>query len=295
MKNALENDSLILMEAAVVERLRRGSGLALHPTLVNAPFIYDETGRAALRSIYQEYIELAQAADVPFWMCTPTWRANRERTEAASAPSSLNGDAVSFMQEVRGNNSPVKIGGMIGCKNDCYLPEEALSALEAEQFHAWQINQLAEAGADFLIAQTIPSVEEAIGIAKAMQATGLPYLICFVISNDGLVLDGSTLLDAVQRVDAATNKSALGFMINCAYPTFLCADQQPKKLFERLIGFLANASSLSHAELENAEQIEADPVENWGDEMLRLHTQFGLRVLGGCCGTTREHLSYLVT
>ena len=60
------------MEAAIVEQLRRASGVALHPTLINAPLIYDQVGRVALAKIYQSYIDIALQAKMPFLMCTPT-------------------------------------------------------------------------------------------------------------------------------------------------------------------------------------------------------------------------------
>ena len=73
MKELLKTNRLILMECAVVERLRRAGVVPLHPSLVNAPLIYDEAGRTALREIYQEYIDIARTADVPLLLCTPTW------------------------------------------------------------------------------------------------------------------------------------------------------------------------------------------------------------------------------
>lgn len=87
----------------------------------------------------------------------------------------------------------VKIGGFISCRNDCYKPDEGLSASEAEKFHSWQIDQLAQAGVDFLIAGTLPNVDEAMGIARAMEKTGVPYIISFVINRRGSVLDGTSL------------------------------------------------------------------------------------------------------
>lgn len=67
----------------MVECLRRDASVALHPTLVNAPLVNDPAGRAALRPMVEEHIAIAEEAGVPFWMCTPTWRATRERIEAA--------------------------------------------------------------------------------------------------------------------------------------------------------------------------------------------------------------------
>lgn len=286
------------MEAAIVEQLRRSGNVTLHQTLLNAPLIYDKAGIVELRNSYQGYIDIALEAEIPFLMCTPTWRANQARIVESRTDRSMNADAVRFMQELRtaqrSGSGMIKIGGMIGCKNDCYKPNEGLSAAEAQQFHSWQIDQLAGAGVDFLIAETLPNVEEAKGIAKAMEVTGLPYIISFVISRDGRVLDGTGLNEAVDSIDSETNQKPLGYMVNCAYPTFLCAAKQPADLFKRLIGYQANASSLDHRDLDGADRLEAESVSDWGDEMVKLNRSYGVKILGGCCGTGSEHLRYLV-
>jgi homocysteine S-methyltransferase len=299
MQELFNNDSLILMEAAIVERLRRSADIKLHPTLVNAPLIYEKAGRAAMARIYQQYIDVALAAGNPFLMCAPTWRANHERVKAAKINPSINIDALSFLQELRDaqktGRENIKIGGMIGCKNDCYKPEEGLSAKEAEQFHAWQAGQLKQGGADFIIAETLPYIEEAIGIARALESTGLPYFISFVISRDGRMLDGTDLDTAIKTIDTQTQRNPLGYMINCAYPSFLCAADQPPAVYDRLLGYLANASSLDHCDLDGADELKTESVTDWGDLMLDLNRTHGVKILGGCCGTGEEHLKYLVS
>jgi homocysteine S-methyltransferase len=288
----------VLMEAAIVERLRRSPDIELHPLLVNAPLVYDRAGRAALRSLYQGYIDIAIAAKIPFMMCAPTWRANQARVTEAGTSKTINIDAAEFMHGIRndeGNREhDIRIGGLIGCKNDCYLPGQALSAGEAESFHGWQIDQLRQGGVDFLIAQTLPSVEEAVGIAHAMAKSGLPYFISFVISRDGRVLDGTPLESAIRRLDAVTGPTPVAYMVNCAYPSFLQAGKQPPSLFNRLTGILANASSLDQAELDGSDELQMESVSAWGDLMLQLNREHGVRILGGCCGTNQEHLQYLV-
>jgi S-methylmethionine-dependent homocysteine/selenocysteine methylase len=299
MKQLLENNSLILMEAAIVEPLRRSDDISLHPVLVNAPLIYEEAGRKALCRLYQKYIDIALEAKKPFLMCTPTWRTNQTRVAETKINKAINIDAAHFLQGLRkaqgAGKQNIRIGGMIGCKNDCYKPEEALSASQAEQFHAWQIGQLKQGGVDFIIAETLPNVEEAIGIARAIEHTGQPYFISFVISRDGVVLDGTDLNTAIHMVDANTSQKPLGFMVNCTYPSFLCAASQPPELFERLIGYMANASSLDHCDLDDAEELLMENVSDWGDLMLELNRTYGLKVLGGCCGTNEEHLRYIVS
>ncbi|MBU0970032.1 MAG: homocysteine S-methyltransferase family protein [Proteobacteria bacterium] len=297
MEKTIKNNQLVLMEGAVVERLRRSDALTLHPLLVNAPLVYDKAGKLALGQIYQGYIDIAVKAKLPFLMCAPTWRASRARIVESRATHSLNQDAVAFMQALRDaqpDRDRIKIGGLVGCKNDCYKPEQGLSVEDSYAFHSWQIDQLAGAKVDFLIAQTLPNVQEAHGIAKAMEKTGIPYIISFVISRDGRLLDKTSLMAAIAQIDSGTHKTPLGFMVNCAYPTFLCAEEQPPELFDRLIGVQANASSLDHWDLEGSDRLKEDKVSDWGNAMLGLNRSHGVKILGGCCGTSDRHLNYIV-
>jgi S-methylmethionine-dependent homocysteine/selenocysteine methylase len=298
MQRVLKEHDLILAEAAIVEPLRRGGKIALHPELVNAPLIHDALGRRELEGIYQEYIDVAAHRRLPILICTPTWRTNRERVVRSGVPAGINRDAVAFLQELRtrlgDSGARIKIGGMVGCKNDCYRPEEGLAVTEAERFHRWQIDELAGAGPDFLIAETLPNVAEATGIARAMARTELPYFISFVINRSGRMLDGTRLIDAVRSIDGAVADPPLGYMVNCAYPGFLRPDDQPEELLGRLVGYLANASSLDHADLDGADDLRADDVEEWGELMLGLNRRHGVKILGGCCGTGADHLRYLV-
>ncbi|MCU7811526.1 MAG: homocysteine S-methyltransferase family protein, partial [Candidatus Thiodiazotropha sp. (ex Notomyrtea botanica)] len=100
MKQLLQNNQLILMEAAIVEQLRRSTDIQLHDTLVNAPLIYQKKGQRALTRLYQGYIDIAREADVPFLMCTPTWRANHSRVIDSGVNLSINQDAVRFMKNI---------------------------------------------------------------------------------------------------------------------------------------------------------------------------------------------------
>ncbi|MCB1174422.1 MAG: homocysteine S-methyltransferase family protein [Leptospiraceae bacterium] len=287
----------VLMEGAVVERIRRAAGPQLHTALMNAPLIYDPAGRAALERIYQEYIDIALAAGLNLWLCTPTWRANRERLQGSAFPDSINQDAARFMCSLRDKQGQaaeqISIGGLIGCRHDCYQPSEGLDSTSAFDFHSWQIANLAEGGVDFLIAQTLPALPEALGIARSMARTQLPYIISFVINRQGLLLDGSRLSAAVRQIDEQVDRPPLGYAVNCAWPGFLSAEDMDPELRQRLIGFMANASDLDHCELDGCSELQTQDAAVWADLMLQLYRQQGLRVLGGCCGTDGSHLSRL--
>jgi len=291
------NTDFMLAEAAIIEVLRRSGATGLHPRLENALMIYDDPGRAALTSVYRKYVSIAQKAGVPMVICTPTWRANPERISAAGVTRNVNGDAVAFLKQLRNRwvnrRSNLFIGGLVGCKNDCYKPEEGMSTSAAEAFHLAQVHRLADEGVDFLLAATLPAVDEACGIAMAMQATGIPYIISFVINRRGRILDGQSLEQAFQKIDTVCNRPPLGYMINCAYPSFLRAGRLARKALVRLIGFQANASSFDHSELDGNKLLQADPVDDWGNRMIFLNQHHGIKILGGCCGTGPDHLKYI--
>ncbi len=297
MQDFLDRYDFMLSEAAVVERLKRRDDIALDDHIVHAHLIYDSPGRTALSKIYNDYIRIAQQADTPLLLFTPTWRTNQDRVERSGISSTINRDAVDFLYSLKqqeNDTATLKIGGTIGCRNDCYRPEEALSATEASRFHSWQIRQLVTGGVDFLIAVTIPSVEEALGIANAMAVTDKPYIISFVIGRDGKVLDGNSLVNAFDTIDTLAITPPLGYFVNCSYPAFLNPVTQPVAVFQRLLGMQANASSLDHSELDDSMELKSEPVEAWGELMLQLNHDYGVKVLGGCCGTGSEHLEYLI-
>jgi homocysteine S-methyltransferase len=127
-----------------------------------------------------------------------------------------------------------------------------------------------------------------------MQTTRLPYVISFVINRRGRILDGCSLEQAFKKIDTLCNRPSLGYMINCAYPSFLRAHEQPRQVLARLIGFQANASSHDHAHLDGSERLQADAIDDWGDRMILLNRRHGIKILGGCCGTGPAHLNYLV-
>jgi homocysteine S-methyltransferase len=301
LQSVISSSPLLLTECAISERLRRAGDVELHPTLFNTPLIYNRNGREKLAAIYQQYREIAAKATLPILLCAPTWRLDKVRIGEAGFDKSLLFDAVSFMRDIqkRGQvlhqvpTSEVFIGGLLGPKNDCYAPEQALSVDAAYDFHLWQIEQLAQAGVDCIIAQTIPAVSEGLGMARALANSGVPAIISFVINREGRVLDGTPLLDAITAIDNSLVTAPLGYMVNCVYPTFICAEKQPAALFERLIGIQANSSSLDHTELDGATVLHQDDLQHWGENMLRLNNEFGMKILGGCCGTDNNYLQYL--
>ena len=170
-----------------------------------------------------------------------------------------------------------------------------MSADEAQQYHAAQINTFSQTDADMVSAFTLNYVDEAIGIVRAARAAGMPVVISFTVETDGRLPTGQTLKDAIECVDAATQSAPAYYMINCAHPThFDDALVAGEAWTERIRGIRANASRMSHAELNESAELDAgDPVE-FGHQYKALVGRFEkLNVLGGCCGTDHRHVEQI--
>ncbi len=265
------------------------------PEFAAFPLVDTDEGRAALRRYYTPFLELARDRGVPLVLSTPTWRANPDWGTVlgydADALDAINRRAVAFVQELAGDGDVV-IEGLIGPRSDGYAPTLIMDADEAEQYHAVQIGTFADAGCDQVSALTLGYPDEAIGVVRAAKAAGIPSVIGFTVETDGRLPNGDSLADAIAAVDAATDAAALGYVINCAHPTHF-ADALPEgDLRGRIIGLRANASTRSHAELDEAEELDAgDPVDLAARYVALRSDLPGLEVLGGCCGTDIRHVT----
>ena len=294
----------IITEGSIIERLKREFNYPLDNVLSNALMIYDEAGKVLLEKIYREYLNIAELSDLPIMLLTPTWRTNKERTLKASIDmKTINTDAFLFVDKIRKSygsfSEKIYIGGLTGCKGDAYKPEEALSENEAYHFHKEQMQILADAGVDFLFASTLPALTEAIGITKAMNETKKDYVISFVIRDNGKLLDGTLLTDAIKIIDDSVSTPPLFYLTNCIHPdvlhkSFLNLKDEEDILRKRLFGIQANASSKSPEELDTLEELDADSPANWARGMVDLNKKYNLKILGGCCGTDARFISSVV-
>jgi len=258
-------------------------------------------GRDMLKQYYLPFIGAARDGGFGFVLDSPTWRANPEWGAklgySREALAAVNRDAISLMDELRTafetDRTPMVISGALGPRGDGYDPGQGMSVDEARAYHGAQIAVLADTEADMISAYTLTNVNEAVGVAQAAQDAGMPVAISFTLETDGRLPTGETLKDAVETVDAATDRSPQYFMINCAHPThFESAFLPGGSWLGRLRGLRANASKLSHAELDAATKLDdGDPLE-LGQQYRGLRERFPqLVVLGGCCGTDHRHVT----
>ena len=135
--------------------------------------------------------------------------------------------------------------------------------------------------------------EEAIGLTRATKQAGLPVVISITVETDGRLPTGQSLGEAINQVDEATSAYPSYFMINCAHPThFSGAVDGGEDWTSRIRGLRANASKMSHAELNEAPELDAGDPEALGRDYADLKKKKlkYLNVFGGCCGTDHRHV-----
>jgi S-methylmethionine-dependent homocysteine/selenocysteine methylase len=271
------------------------------PEFAAFPLLFDEMGRSALESYYDSYCEIAAGAQCGIVLDSPTWRASTRWGARLGYDEpgldEVNRVGVQLLVEQRrrhaGDSTPVVISGCIGPYGDGYAVTEALTSEEARDYHAAQIASLADTDADLVTALTLNYVEEAVGLTRAAADEAMPVVISFTVETDGRLPSGTSLGDAITQVDQLTGSYPLYYMVNCAHPShFLPVLDASARWADRLQGVRANASTLSHAELDQAESLDRGDPSALADDYRRIRDALPhLRVAGGCCGTDTEHVA----
>jgi homocysteine S-methyltransferase len=278
----------------------RGTDL---PLFASFPLLDDPAGRELLTEYFRAHLDIASRTGTGIVLETPTWRASSkwgaELGYDAAALDRVNQASVAFLRDLGREHPDVEliVSGNIGPQGDGYDPEELLTPEVAAAYHRPQIESFAAAGADRVTLLTGTHAGEPIGIVQAAVDVGIPVVIAFTVETDGRLPSGQALHEAVAEVDAATGGAALHYGINCAHPDhFSDALRADPAVTKRISLLRANASRMSHAELDAAEELDAgDPLE-LGDLYARLVAEHPeLQVLGGCCGTDARHVDAIAT
>ncbi len=257
-------------------------------------------GRARLKTYYRLYANIAADLNIGFIFDAPTWRAHSDWGTLMGYDTAdldaLNREGIAFMRSLQAEFAdkvqPSVVSGNIGPRGDGYTPDFLMTPEQARDYHLPQVRSFAAAGTDMITVMTLSYVEEAIGLALAAKAVGIPIVLSFTLETDGNLITGQSLGDAIMQVDKATDFAPAYYMINCAHPTHF-ADTIPASApwIDRVMAVRANASCMSHAELDNAEELDdGNPTEFGHQHQALMSVLPNLRVFGGCCGTDERHV-----
>ena len=264
------------------------------PFFAAFPLLEHADTREVLRRYYASYLDIARTHRTGFVVESATWRANPDWAARLGISldrlDQLNRRAIELAEEVR---AAAAADGITAVVSGCVGPrEEAMTAAEAQDYHAPQIASFAATTADLVTAVTINDAAEAVGIVRAAAAVNVPAAVSFTVETDGRLATGQSLREAVEQVDADTGARAAYFMVNCAHPTHLATTFDDGDWLRRVVGLRLNASTRSHAELDEAEDLDEGDPEDFGAGLAALRERLpAATVFGGCCGTDTRHVA----
>ena len=271
------------------------------PHFAAFPLVEDPKHSKTLTDYYQEYLELAINNNTGFILESPTWRANKDwaYTLGYSENDLIRANAASIEQlktlreAYKNSISNIFISGQIGPRGDGYTVENAMTSEEAKNYHDLQIKAFKNSGADLVSAITMTYIDEAIGITEGARTNNIPVVISFTVETDGSLPSDESLKKAIETIDKLTDSYPLYYMINCAHPShFFDKLKDIEPWTKRIQGVRANASCKSHAELDEATELDTGDVVDFGHWHKKLNTLLpNLKVYGGCCGTDASHVS----
>ena len=249
---------------------------------------------------FHTHCQIAKLHRVGFILDAQTWRASMDWAKKLGYSKEGLVEIIhksvemfsSFRHEYEDEGTRIVFSGCVGPRGDGYAPEELMSVAEAEDYHSLQIETLSKTDADMISALTLNYIEEAIGIARAAKSFDIPAAISFTLETDGKLPSGHALKDAIEQVENETNQAPAYYMINCAHPThFEDIVSTGEPWLQKIRGLRANSSTLSHAELDKAEELDDGNPKELGEQYRELRKKLpSLNILGGCCGTDYRHI-----
>ncbi|GGC01524.1 homocysteine S-methyltransferase [Marinobacterium zhoushanense] len=301
-RTELLQSKLFLTDGGIETTLIFHDGFEL-PYFAAFTLLDNERGQQALIDYYEKYLPIAVHSRTGFILESPTWRAQGDWAEKlgydTAAITRVNRQAIEMMKRLRlayeQPESPIVISGCIGPRGDGYVADTRMTPAESGFYHLTQIESLTQAGADMVTGLTMTYSDEAIGIALAAKSVGIPVVISFTTETDGHLPSGEALSAAINRVDDLTDRAPLYYMINCAHPDhFRDALNKGESWVQRVKGVRANASRLSHAELDQCETLDDGDPHELGRLYQGLRESFPqFSILGGCCGTDHRHIEQI--
>ena len=288
------SDDLVLLDGGVATELQR-AGLSMSAPWWTTRALLTDVNRQLLRSVHRAY--LAAGAGV---ITANTFRANlrnlrQTRLDEAGQAWMVHaavGVAGAARNEARAPEA--LIAGSIGPVADCYRPDLVPPDDELRAGHAWLARELGRARVDLFLIETMNTVREARIAVEAVLGVGGRAWVSFACTADARLLSGEPLAAAATAV---TRDGAEMVLVNCTTPAGT----------ETALAALRNVHSGPIGAYPNIEDRTGlppyEPVdrylppalnpEEFAELLAGWRARFGLRALGGCCGSTPAHLAAL--
>ncbi len=279
----LASKSPVILDGAMGTELQRrevDTGLPLWSA--NALMVHPEI----VLQIHKDYIEAG--ADI---ITANTFRTTRRTFHRAHLPDrslQMTRNALALVRQAREAfpDRAVLIAGSMAPLEDCYRPDLVPDESELRDEHSELAERLAEGGVDFILIETINTIREALAACKAAKATGKEVVVSFICNNEGRLLSGESLSEAIVAV---TELSPTMFSINCVAPRSMKRSVEILKRTTHLPYMLYGNIGLPEGNKDGWEFTRDVSEDEYAQFAVEWHRE-GASVIGGCCGTTPAYV-----
>jgi S-methylmethionine-dependent homocysteine/selenocysteine methylase len=282
LRERIERGAPVLLDGALGTELEREgirSQLPLWTThaLLESP----RTVEAIHRRYAQAGAEVLTAATFR------TQRRTLARADLAERAAELTRSAVELAFRAAGSLARTPwVAGSAPPLEDCYRPDRVPAPDDAEREHAEHAENLARAGVDLVLIETMNSAREAAAAARAARACGLPFLVSWVCGDDGRLLSGESLPSAIE---ALAECEPLALLVNCLPPSAVTRCLPALRGSGRPFGVYANLGEPTSSDARRSEECTPEEFAAHAEAWVAA----GARLIGGCCGTRPAHIAAL--
>jgi homocysteine S-methyltransferase len=251
---------------------------------------YDELNVRApdlVREVHRAYVKAG--AEV---LETNSFGANRVKLAQYGLQeqvAELNRRAAELAREAAGDH--VLVAGAVGPLGIRIEPFGPTSRDEARELFREQLTALREGGADLFVLETfsdLHEIEQAIRAARDVDAS-VPVVAQMTIGQDGVTAYGATPTDVAHTLDAC-GADIIGLNCSVGPQTILEAIERMASATRRKLSAQPNAGMPRDVGGRTMYMASPEYMASYGRHLI----QAGVKVLGGCCGTTPEHIKALV-
>ena len=253
----------------------------------HSPEFWNDEEPEKIRKLHQDFVDAG--SDI---ILTNTFGGNRHRLKLHNAQDrvfELNEKAAKIAREVADNaGRPVVVAGSVGPTGELLVPLGALTFEEAVEAFAEQIEGLKAGGADVAWIETMSSPDEIKAAAQAAIQVGMPYTFTASFDTAGRTMMGLHPKD-IHGVTEGLDAAPVAVGANCGVGASDILASLIDMSEADADATLIVKGNCGIPEFRGAEIHYSGTPELMAD-YVRLAVDSGARIIGGCCGTSFEHL-----
>jgi len=255
----------------------------------DAPEMWNFEHPDRVRSLHRRFIEAG--ADI---VLTNSFGGNRHRLKLHNAQDRVREINIAAAKNARAEADaaaarPVYVGGSMGPTGEIFQPVGTMSHEEGVEAFAEQAMALKEGGVDVLWIETMSSEEELRAAVEGAAKAGLPIVTTMSFDTNGRTMMGMTP-KAFGALTAALATQPVAIGANCGVGA--------SELIATVLGISAarpDAAIVAKGNCGIPQYVEGHIHYTGTPELMadyaRIALDAGARIIGGCCGTSPEHLA----